>query len=86
MLELVQEEINNGIPSDSIYLGGHGQGGAVALYTALTSSYKFAGVLGIGTWLPLQNTFPRELKSLDVKKTTEFLCIHGENDHFVSRI
>jgi predicted esterase len=44
---LVQDEINNGIPSESIYIGGFSQGGATALYTALTSSLKFAGVIAL---------------------------------------
>ena len=44
---MVQEEINSGIPSESIYIGGFSQGGATALYTALTSSFKFAGVIAL---------------------------------------
>jgi hypothetical protein len=47
VLNLVQDEINNGIPSESIYIGGFSQGGATALYTALTSSLKFAGVIAL---------------------------------------
>ena len=52
-MKLVEEEIKNGIPSDKIIIGGFSQGGATALYTTVSSSYKFGGVLALSTWLPL---------------------------------
>ena len=38
--------------------GGFSQGGALALYTALTSQKQLAGVLALSSWLPLHTTFP----------------------------
>ena len=54
----IAQEEQNGIPSDRIVIGGFSQGGAVALYTALTLDKKLAGVVGLSTWLPLHTTFP----------------------------
>lgn len=39
-------------------IGGFSQGGAVALYSALTSTTTVAGILALSTWLPLHATFP----------------------------
>lgn len=38
--------------------GGFSQGGAVGLYSALTSSRTLGGVLALSTWLPLSSSFP----------------------------
>jgi hypothetical protein len=35
------------------------QGGALSLYTALTSQHKLAGVIALSCWLPLRNSFPQ---------------------------
>ena len=49
---IIRKLISEGIPSESIVLGGISQGGALALYTATHSRYKLGGVVGIVTWLP----------------------------------
>ena len=38
--------------------GGFSQGGALALYTALTMEKPLAGILALSSWLPLHKTFP----------------------------
>lgn len=35
------------------------QGGALSLYTALTTQQKVAGVVALSCWLPLRNSFPQ---------------------------
>ena len=80
---LVQEEIKNGIPSESIFIGGFSQGGATALYTALTSPVKFAGVIALSTWLPLHARFPQELANFDGKFKTPIIQCHGDADLMV---
>jgi len=83
LLNLVQEEIQNGIPSDRIYIGGFSQGGATAIYTALTSSHKFAGVIALSTWLPLHNKFPAQLVQVENKLKTPVLQCHGDADPMI---
>lgn len=56
---LINSEEKDGINTENIYVGGFSQGGAVALYTALTSSKKLGGVVGLSTWLPLHKHFPQ---------------------------
>ncbi|XP_030635913.1 acyl-protein thioesterase 1 isoform X2 [Chanos chanos] len=53
---LIDQEVKNGIPSDRIILGGFSQGGALSLYTALTTHQKLAGVVALSCWLPLRNS------------------------------
>lgn len=36
VLNIVEDEIKNGIPSEQIFIGGFSQGGATALFTAMT--------------------------------------------------
>lgn len=35
------------------------QGGALSLYTALTSQYQLAGIVALSCWLPLHKAFPQ---------------------------
>lgn len=79
----MQEEIKNGIPSEKIYIGGFSQGGATALYTALTAPYRFAGVIALSTWLPLHHRFPQELVQVENKLKTPIIQCHGDSDPIV---
>lgn len=77
---VIEEEIKSGIPSDRIVLGGFSQGGALALYTALTMEKPLAGILALSSWLPLHNSFPEVIKG---NKDTKILQCHGEIDPVV---
>lgn len=55
---MIAEEIAAGIPSNRIIIGGFSQGGALALYSALTYAQPLAGVIALSTWLPLHQRFP----------------------------
>lgn len=80
-MDLVNEEIKAGIPSERIFIGGFSQGGATALYTALTSQLKFAGVIALSTWLPLHANFPSQLVQAD--KALPIIQCHGDADPMV---
>lgn len=80
-MDLVNEEIKAGIPSERIFIGGFSQGGATALYTALTSQLKFAGVIALSTWLPLHANFPAQLVQAD--KALPIIQCHGDADPMV---
>ena len=54
--------------------GGFSQGGALALYTALTMEKPLAGILALSSWLPLHNSFP-EVRCLDEFQFNHFLCV-----------
>ncbi|KAJ8938311.1 hypothetical protein NQ314_011533 [Rhamnusium bicolor] len=60
---LIEHEISGGISADRILLGGFSQGGALALYSALTYPQRVAGVVALSCWLPLSKSFPAAMKS-----------------------
>lgn len=51
---LIEAQIENGIAPANIMLAGFSQGGAIALFTALTSKHALGGVLALSTYLPIQ--------------------------------
>ncbi|KAL2753985.1 hypothetical protein ACRALDRAFT_1062958 [Sodiomyces alcalophilus JCM 7366] len=83
--ELIQAEIDAGIPSDRIILGGFSQGGAMSLFAGLTSPHRLAGVLGLSCWLVLSGRFAEEIKQpgKDANARTPVLMAHGTADPVV---
>ncbi|XP_033848478.2 acyl-protein thioesterase 1 [Acipenser ruthenus] len=79
---LIDQEVKNGIPSHRIVLGGFSQGGALSLYTALTSQQRLAGVVALSCWLPLRSSFPQAAAN-SVNKEIGILQCHGEADPLV---
>lgn len=55
---LIAEEVAAGIPTKRIVLGGFSQGGALAMFSALTFPEPLAGIIAMSSWLPLHNKFP----------------------------
>jgi len=55
---LIAEEVAAGIPTTHIVLGGFSQGGALAMYSALTFPEPLAGIIALSAWLPLHQKFP----------------------------
>lgn len=79
---LIDQEVRNGIPSHRIILGGFSQGGALSLYTALTTQQKLAGVVALSCWLPLRKSFPQASAS-SANKDMHVLQCHGDADPLV---
>ncbi|XP_036377298.1 acyl-protein thioesterase 1 isoform X2 [Megalops cyprinoides] len=79
---LIDQEVKNGIPSHRIVLGGFSQGGALSLYTALTTQQKLAGVVALSCWLPLRSSFPQAAAN-SCNKDMHVLQCHGEADPLV---
>ncbi|XP_035615529.1 acyl-protein thioesterase 1 [Oncorhynchus keta] len=79
---LIDQEVKNGIPSHRIVLGGFSQGGALSLYTALTTQQKLGGVVALSCWLPLRNSFPQASRN-SANNEMHVLQCHGEADPLV---
>lgn len=77
---LVEAEIAAGVPPERIVVGGFSQGGATAIYAALTMDTNIGGVTLLSTWLPLHKRFPGVAKS---NLTTPILQCHGKADTIV---
>lgn len=75
---LIDDEIKSGIPAERIMIGGFSQGGALALYVALTCGKPLAGVTALSCWLPLH-------KQLASKPPVDVACFqaHGDCDPVV---
>ncbi len=80
--QLIQHELDKGIPSNKIVIAGFSQGGAVALYTALRYQQSLAGVIALSTYLPLKSTFTSQ-KSQQNQQTPIFMA-HGIEDDVIS--
>ena len=50
--QLIDRELERGVPSDRIVLAGFSQGGAVNYQAALTYDKPLAGLLALSTWFP----------------------------------
>jgi len=58
---LIERERERGMPAEKIVLAGFSQGGAIALHTALRYPRRLAGVMALSTYLPLPESFDREV-------------------------
>lgn len=81
VLALIEEQINDGIPSENIVLAGFSQGGVMSLFTALRLPKKLAGIMALSCYLPSGDALPDALS--DVNKTTPILQHHGIDDEVV---
>ncbi|KAI0099881.1 acyl-protein thioesterase-1-like protein [Nemania sp. FL0031] len=80
---LIQAEIDAGIPSDRIIVGGFSQGGAMSLLSGLTAKVKLGGVIGLSCWLPIDNKFPSLVQESDLNHETPIFMAHGTADPVV---
>ena len=80
--EIVNEEMENGIKTENMVIGGFSQGGALALHYTLRSKYKFAGVAALSTWLPLRGDYPGAI-SEEAKSSLRLFQAHGAADEVV---
>ena len=78
---LIQEQLDQGIPSNNIFLAGFSQGGAMALYTALRYDKPLAGIVALSTYLPLADALDNEANAAN--KATPIFMAHGNFDNVV---
>lgn len=77
---LINKELQSGISASRIILGGFSQGGALALYSALTFPQALGGVIALSCWLPLHKQFPALKVSPD---EVPIFQAHGDFDSIV---
>ena len=75
---LVQSEVDRGIPVSQLVLAGFSQGGAMALHVGLRYSQSIAGIIALSTYLPLPKTLTME-KTSGTKRLPIFMG-HGTED------
>lgn len=78
---LIEHEIERGINVDKIVIAGFSQGGAIVLYNALRSAYRFAGLMALSTYLPLPNRIQAEVVNTDT--SLPVFMAHGTMDPMI---
>ena len=82
---IIQDMVNDGIPSENIVLTGASQGGVITLYQAVHSKFKLGAFVPIVTWYGnLKSDGPSNYDS--VNKHTPILQINGAADPIVPAI
>jgi len=79
--DLIQRELDGGMPSEKILLAGFSQGGTIALHTALGYEKRLAGVLAMSAYLPTSKFLEEECR--DVNREIPIMMTHGEQDPVV---
>ncbi|MGR8998525.1 MAG: alpha/beta hydrolase [Gammaproteobacteria bacterium] len=80
--QLIDQEMNKGIPSEQILLAGFSQGGVIALHTGLRYPCKLAGIIALSTYLPTLEKLKTERSS--VNNATPIFMAHGILDSVVA--
>lgn len=78
---LIEAQIATGIPSENIVLAGFSQGGAIALFTGLTSPHRLGGIMALSTYLPIQEAVFTELT--EHGKQLPIIMAHGQFDDVI---
>jgi phospholipase/carboxylesterase len=80
--DLIEREIERGIPSHRIFLAGFSQGGAVAYTTGLTHPEPLAGIVALSTYLPVPQLVSEE--ATEANRNTPIFIAHGSEDDVVA--
>ncbi|KAL9059309.1 MAG: hypothetical protein Q9206_001555 [Seirophora lacunosa] len=82
---LIKGEIEKGIPSSRIVLGGFSQGGSISIFAGLTSPSPLAGIFGLSSYLLLGESLPslltQEIRAAN--SPTPIFMGHGDVDPLV---
>lgn len=62
----VAREQERGVAAQNIVVAGFSQGGAIALHAGLRAQQALAGIMGLSTYLPLRNSFEKEVVVTDL--------------------
>ncbi|KAH9436910.1 hypothetical protein MCOR02_000574 [Pyricularia oryzae] len=84
--ELIQQEIDAGIPSERIVLGGFSQGGVMSIFSGLTAKVKLAAIVAMSAYVPLSLKFKELVASCEANKATPIWMGHGTTDLVVPTV
>jgi phospholipase/carboxylesterase len=79
--QLIQQQSDQGIPSERIFLAGFSQGCASVLYAGLRYPKRLAGIIGFSGYLPFYRTLAQEANSANLQ--TPIFLSHGLEDTVV---
>jgi phospholipase/carboxylesterase len=79
--QLVQKELDRGIPHDNIILAGFSQGAVIALVAGLRSKQAFGGIVALSGYLPYSTAVLKD--QVTTSLTTPVFLGHGIEDNVV---
>jgi len=79
IINVLDEQMHQGIEAEHIILGGFSQGGSMALYTTLRFAYGLAGAVCLSGYLPQRD----ELEDDEMNLNTPLFLAHGLQDDIV---
>ncbi|CAG9988872.1 unnamed protein product [Clonostachys byssicola] len=77
---LIKTELEAGISSERIILGGFSQGGAISIFSGLTAPNKLGGIVALSCWVLLHKEFRDYIPDEDLNKDTPIFMGHGDQD------
>lgn len=80
---LIEQERQQGISYDRIFLAGFSQGGALAMAAALQFHHSLAGVLMLSAYLPIADTLMTQLSPTN--RAIPIFIAHGDQDAVVDK-
>lgn len=76
--QLIENEIETGVPAEKILLAGFSQGGVIAVHTALRYPKKLAGIMILSSYVPFAEKLFSEMESQ--QQGLPIFAAHGAND------
>ncbi|KAL9639962.1 MAG: hypothetical protein Q9164_000591 [Protoblastenia rupestris] len=80
---LIKAEVEQGIASTRIVLGGFSQGGAISLFTGITCPDRLGGIVGLSSYLLLHDSIKDHATTEASNKETPIFMGHGDSDPLV---
>ncbi|XP_048736265.1 lysophospholipase-like protein 1 [Ostrea edulis] len=81
--ELVQTEVNSGIPLSRIVIGGFSMGGGMALHLVYRYQRQVAGCFALSSFLNNDSKVYKELKNIQGQPSPPLFQCHGTRDELV---
>jgi phospholipase/carboxylesterase len=81
IMEIIHDQVRQGIRMDKIVLAGFSQGGAMALHIGLRDARSLAGVIALSCYVPLANDLP--VPEATPEHALQLFMAHGDYDPIV---
>ena len=76
---MIQKEMDKGVLSKNIFIGGFSQGAVMALFTGLTSSIELGGIIALSGYLPIREYTMRQ----QLNDKIPIFMAHGKQDDVI---
>lgn len=80
---LIKTEVDSGIASNRIVLGGFSQGGAISIFSGVTAPQKLGGIFGLSCYLLLHTKIKSLVPADSPNNDTAIFMGHGDSDPLV---